>query len=308
MRRKIKALFAFIRNKGLIETFRKTYCTILKKPYLHKIPYYIHIELNNTCNFRCHMCPIHKMKREKKLMDFHVFRKIVDECAQVGVRRLRLFLMGEPLLHPRLVEYIKYAKSKGLFVDFDSNAGYLNKIDQEALILSGIDEIIFSVTGAKPETYKKFQGEDLSRVEKNIKDFVELKRKLKSKTPKISMQFIKSKDTSSEVSDYVKKWTLYSDGINITRLSDYFNPSDKSSLRKKFCPYLWTFLVILSDGSIVPCCQDYEGHLKLGNIKDTTLIDAWNSEKLNYFRKLHVNKEGDKIGLCKDCDVMYIKA
>lgn len=305
MNRKIKAFAGFLRRKGIVETFRKTYCTLAKKPYLHKVPFYIHIELNNTCNFRCHMCPIHKMKRPVRLMDFPMYKKIIDECSSAGIWRVRLFLMVEPLLHPKLIEYIEYAKEKGLYVDFDSNGGFLDKIDQERLIKSGVDSIVFSVTGSRPETYRRFQGEDLDRIEKNIRGFISLRDCLGMKKPEISMQFIKSSDTENEISEYVRKWDSISDNINITGLSDYYDPKDKSSRKKRFCPFLWTYLVVLSDGTIVPCCQDYEGKLSLGNINETSLLTAWRSEKLLHLRKLHENREGDKIGLCKDCDVMY---
>lgn len=67
----------------------------------------------------------------------------------------------------------------------------------------------------------------------------------------------------------------------------------------------WKSARILETGDVIPCCGCYE--LILGNIKQQSFIDIWNSEKYMHFREkgLHVNKnlltkEGCKCFSCVD--------
>ena len=72
----------------------------------------VHIESTNLCNFKCSFCPHTKMKRKKGIMDFELYKKIIDEIKDWGIEELNLTGFGEPLLDPLLTEKIKYARKK----------------------------------------------------------------------------------------------------------------------------------------------------------------------------------------------------
>src|SRR4030067_549370 len=48
---------------------------------INRIPFItgITIEVTNSCNLKCKVCPTTTMKRKKGLMDFGLFKKIIDE-------------------------------------------------------------------------------------------------------------------------------------------------------------------------------------------------------------------------------------
>lgn len=52
-------------------------------------------------------------------------------------------------------------------------------------------------------------------------------------------------------------------------------------------------------GDIYPCASDYCYHMKIGNISEMTIKEAWNSEIMNNLRKSIKNKSLGKI--CKNC-------
>ncbi len=60
-------------------------------------------------------------------------------------------------------------------------------------------------------------------------------------------------------------------------------------------------LSILEDGTVVPCCIDLDA-MKLGNIKEKSLKEIWNSDKLKKLRKLHLEGKFYQIPTCKECD------
>jgi len=100
----------------------------LKKLLTLKGPRIIFIEPTNYCNYKCTICPITSMKRKKGFMNLDLFKKIVDEASNIGIKRINLQMYGEPLLHPKLLEMIRYAKSKKSFeVWFDTNVYLLDE-------------------------------------------------------------------------------------------------------------------------------------------------------------------------------------
>ena len=77
-----------------------------------------------------------------------LFKKIVDDAVAFRVRSVCLNNCNEPLLDSLLIERIRYAKNRGLEVNFTSNGTLLTEDKIEALLDSGIDGVNFSFDGA----------------------------------------------------------------------------------------------------------------------------------------------------------------
>jgi len=76
-------------------------------------PHKIHIELCNFCNAACINCPIPKMERKRKVMDFELFDKIIDELEKENYQgEIFPFLHGESLLIRNIVDYLRHIKKK----------------------------------------------------------------------------------------------------------------------------------------------------------------------------------------------------
>jgi tetratricopeptide (TPR) repeat protein len=89
--------------------------------------FYAYIELTNKCNFHCDFCPSDSQQRTKSFMSMELIRKIYDELAEKKlVQQAQLHLMGEPTLHPDLVEVLAYASSKNIKTDLVTNGSTLN--------------------------------------------------------------------------------------------------------------------------------------------------------------------------------------
>ena len=68
------------------------------------------------------------------------------------------------------------------------------------------------------------------------------------------------------------------------------------------CVGPFTHLGIRWDGQVSACCRDWAAVLNFGNVKDNTLEEIWNSDKLNNLRMLHVKGEFEKEPSCLNCD------
>ena len=84
----------------------------------------IYLEITNNCNLSCNFCA--KNKRTKAFLDEEKFHIILDKI-KPHTKYLYFHLMGEPLLHPKINEYIDYA-SKDFFINITTNGYLINKI------------------------------------------------------------------------------------------------------------------------------------------------------------------------------------
>lgn len=114
-------------TKGLIAITNSTtlYDSVYSVP---DFPQHVNIEVTNRCNASCPMCPMQNMKRKEGNMSFSLFQKIVDECADNGVEKIKYHIAGEPLIHPKLEEMIEYSKEAGIpDTHLTTNASLLTK-------------------------------------------------------------------------------------------------------------------------------------------------------------------------------------
>lgn len=106
----------------------------------------IHLELTNQCNFCCEFCPDRLITRPRGNMDLALVRQALEEIATEKLTRVVCFhLMGEPLLHPQLVEAAQLAADLGLKVHLTTNGWLLTDEMMLALLDAQTDTIIVSV-------------------------------------------------------------------------------------------------------------------------------------------------------------------
>ena len=83
-----------------------------------------YIEVTNVCNLNCDFCPKHR--RQNRQLTIEEFDLLTDKiCGRVIF--LYFHLMGEPLLHPLLPDFIRIAREKGFRTVLTSNGTLLDK-------------------------------------------------------------------------------------------------------------------------------------------------------------------------------------
>lgn len=102
----------------------------------------INIEISNVCNLSCSFCP--EVHRQKKVMSEDLFRKVLAQVAPL-TEEVCLHLMGEPLGHPRLSEFVDLCAEYGVPINLTSNGTLLNEKRQEILLRPIVRQVNFSV-------------------------------------------------------------------------------------------------------------------------------------------------------------------
>ena len=267
----------------------------------------ISIEPSNICNAKCIMCPYQKMTRKKEIMPIVFFKEIVNNCLAYGVKDFNLNFYNEPFLDPFIFERIKYLKSKEVRVQVFSNGSLVDNEKIEQIFESGLDEIIFSIDGAKKETYESIRrGLVFEKTVNNILNLIKRKKNLRLEKPKIKLNFVKQKLNEAELKEFRSLWVDKVNKIYVS-LDDGRNETpelfekDKKNLTSFPCVRFWHELIVMSNGKVPLCCADYDGKIILGDFHTQNLKEIWESDNFKKIRQLHLDFEADKIYLCKKC-------
>jgi hypothetical protein len=165
---------------------------------LSYLPRRLFVEPCVSCNLSCYeACCNHEngihFTRHNRLLDYNTYTKIIDEIGPT-LNRIDFFNYGESFIHPKAIDMISYAKSRHpqIYLFCSTNGLLLNTEDKlQRLVSSGIDEITFSVDGARQETYEIYRrGGDFRKVFGIMKRLVEIKKEQKSETPFINWRYI----------------------------------------------------------------------------------------------------------------------
>lgn len=297
-------------------------------------PLSVFLEPTNLCNFRCTACVHGHPKTRSDLkpfrhMDIRLFEKIVAELRDwegPPLRLLRLAVLGEPLLHPQILEMIQMAKEARIAdrVDTFSNGSLLTEEMSEKLVDSGLDHIRFSVYSVIQERHKEVTRSNLeiTTIHRNISSLRAIRDKKGKSKPHILVKMFDAYggendiffemygDIADEVSlEKVHNATRYS-GINLVR--EYYHDSRIEQLtqrdyhdslhRHTACPRPFLALVVSSAGDVLLCTHDAPRATKVGDVNQSSLQSIWEGKELFEFRKMHLLGRKHENILCKNCD------
>jgi MoaA/NifB/PqqE/SkfB family radical SAM enzyme len=134
-------------------------------PELKKLPgrfypiNYLFVEITNACNFKCTWCPDEIMDRRRGFMKKEKVFRLLDE---IGAKRpwlgplfpVKLHQMGEPMLHPDLVQIVEHAESRGVAIELNTNCGLITRDKIEGLYRAGLTNLILSYQTPDPASFK----------------------------------------------------------------------------------------------------------------------------------------------------------
>lgn len=150
------------------------------------------IEVVGTCNLRCPTCPNMNFRADEfigetrpiGIMDKDLFVKVVDKIrAEVGdsPTQLLFYNWGEPFLHPKLDELVKYAKQKDFYVMLSTNLNILTNIGK--VIKQDPNFLRISISGSSQEAYGiTHKKGNINLVKSNLYKLRYFMDKYKSKT------------------------------------------------------------------------------------------------------------------------------
>jgi len=201
------------------------------------------------------------------------FQKIVGKLKGV-TKYLYLHVMGEPLTHPLLPEFIRYATEQGFFVSITTN-GTLLKKRREELLASGVYKINISVHSFEEgsnEAYETYISECTEFADEASKAGILTVLRLWNNGYDEGRN-INALKMLQAYFDH-EEWKEGSKGVRIRNKLhlEYGERFEWPDMEKEdrgnevYCYGLKDHFAVLCDGTVIPCCLDREGEIALGNI------------------------------------------
>jgi radical SAM protein with 4Fe4S-binding SPASM domain len=238
-------------------------------------------------------------------MSFETFKKTINEAKQT-TNQIFLHNFGESTFHPQLKLFLEYAKKQGAVVALSINATNLSPSTVDALLIN-LNELFISFDGVSKKTYETLRkGANYEKSKANVLKLLERKKQLYSNT-KLHIHLINLDLTQAEGLAFLREWEGKGVNASIKEFTD-FADEDIGKLNSCFskkvqqfpCIKFWTDCVVLWDGAVVPCCNDYNGTIILGNINDSSLKQIWGSDRLKNLRRRQVRGSFD-YAVCRTC-------
>ena len=277
-------------------------------------PDHVQIQTITGCNAKCIFCPNGKTRRNipaGRHMNWDLYRSIVDQCIELGIRRYSVYLMNEPMLDRELSERVAYVSArikKPQYVKVTSHGGLLTERMAKGLLDSGLDKLKISVQSLNADTYRNIMGLPLDKTLRNIDRFLELKKKGGYKLPRLEIVMVDSIQTHDEIPSIRRYWQDRQIKLYIEPVE---NRADQQNIRDtavgehrlrsfSWCRRLMEQIYILYDGRMLQCCADWEQRSVMGDLTAHRLADIWYGRRYAGYRRRFA--EGDVSGMiCAGC-------
>jgi radical SAM protein with 4Fe4S-binding SPASM domain len=265
--------------------------------FVSDFPLHVDVETTSKCNMNCPMC-FRKNLKELGHMEWDLFTRIIDECAENGLYSVRLSWRGEALIHPRIFEMIAYAVERIPNVSFLTNTYFVTYRVADFLIEKGLAYLGCSFDGIG-EVYNRV------RAPAKFEDSLEKLRYLKEKRDSLGAEKPQIRACSiwpaisGDPQAYYDCLSKVADLVVVNNYKDFSQSADP--VPDFVCQYPWERLMVAFNGR-VQCCTGWNSDdISLGNAADVPLRDMWHGEKLNRLRELHRQKRRMEAGGCSIC-------
>ncbi|MGB9735571.1 MAG: radical SAM/SPASM domain-containing protein [bacterium] len=276
-----------------------------------RFPKLISVELTNACNARCIMCPREQLTRKIGNISMDVIKKLCNDSAGKPLRKINLFGFGESLLHPRLIDIIKYVKKSlpDVELNLSTNAQLLDDRLATELLSSGIDRINIDIDGFTKQTYEQIRKQlNFDTVIENTKNLIDKRNKLDSDV-EISVTIIEMDLTKAEIEQFKRFWKHTADTVFINHYNTWTGVIPDRNTQKfepaKFmfpCKNPWREMIINYDGNVAFCCMDFNSTIIVGNIMHQSIEEIWHGKKMEQLRQLHLEGRYNEIPICSRCN------
>ncbi len=172
-----------------------------RKPDIQKL----YIEPTTLCNLHCHTCIRNSWGDPLDHMPMETFWKLYSQLDELPeLKRVVFAGFGEPTFHPNILEMIAAIRKRNLPVTLASNGTTLTEKRILKFIELGVDKLVVSVDGARPETFESIRDISLARVIRNLERLRDLKVREGSMHPTLEIEFVAMKRNVGELKAMTK--------------------------------------------------------------------------------------------------------
>lgn len=297
---------------------------------LSQKPIQVSVVVTNSCNLECVMCPYHSPEIKplhtteyfdhKDTMSWEHMERIAAECGRLQIP-VKMGNIEEPLLHPRLTDFIRLCRQKGVpTVHITSNGTILTERMARGLIEAGLTSLYISMDAARPDTYSRVRGGDLEKLEKNVRGLLRLRKEMGANL-RVLTSFIRNHGvTEEEEQEFRDRWNAEADGTIFYNLAEYaeraarfeeINRVAKDLMAREgrwACLNPFQEIYVLPDGRVYYCCETvaqlaFSEPEPMAHHPVRGLQDIWLGDAFTRLRGDLLAGRDDKWSSCASCGI-----
>jgi len=242
-------------------------------------------------------------------IELSLIERLACEMARYDDSRIVLGGFGEPLRHPQFAAVVAACRRAGIFgLAVRTNGIGLDGPALEALLDHKVDVVIVTIDAASPEGYRRVHGVDAyEQVCANIARLDEQRRQRGQPQPLIVPEMVKTRTTLREMEAFFDMWMRRAGWANIVGYSDHAGQLEDRAVMnmappvRRPCLRIMTRALVLADGRLVPCDQDFAGRHAVGTVQDHSLAELWTGPAMERLRASHRAGRWEGLALCPAC-------
>lgn len=274
-------------------------------------PLRLWVEVSSRCNLRCPACPNKDLPPgQKGEMSWTLFQRVIDQGREFALEA-NLHHRGETLLHPQAGRFIRYAVASGVPCRLHTNATLLQGPLAEEILDSGLRRLSVSLDGFSAGVYEANRpGARFAEVCGNLAAFLERRRQLGRRLPRVAVEVMALPSASSsplrrEFSRRFRKLGL--DELVFKSAHNWagYLGSRQDASPSAACTFPWNALVVLFNGDVLACPQDFFAVRPLGNVHEAALLEIWNGSPMRELRRAFAVGGATSLSPCSGCDRIH---
>ena len=235
-------------------------------------------------------------------------------------------LQNEPFLDKKLFDRIARFKqvTRGrVEVELVTNGAFLTPEAIERIREVELDVLDISLDAVSKATYERIRiGLDFDEVIAGVERVIDAQLPHTS----VFVRMVKLRDNAHEVRQFAARWRargipvfVYTANNRVGALPDF---DDKLRLTRQqvaadrphwtraaarawlgHCPAPFATTDILHDGSVLLCAHDWARKEILGNVRDQTIAEIWNGERMREIRAAVHQRAYETLPACRSCSL-----
>lgn len=275
--------------------------------WLPPFPLHIDFQLQDACNMRCTFCPRNAdVARAMKgsadwintgtRMSLETFQRVIDEGSRHQLRAINLGATSEPLIHPDIIEVVRYARGRGVFdIRMITNGLLLDEPMLRGLYKAGLTYLGISVDAWNPATYRKVRRTKLATVMAHAQLAMQVRRDMRLDFPRIRVSFVNSPEAKGEFGPFLEFWKDQVDFVELQDFDDFGGPVSNTDFT---CAEPFRRLMVWASG-IVGCIAWDAEEYPYGHVHGQTIKACWDSAAAQALRASFTSKQYKAI--CLGC-------
>jgi len=288
------------KTKNFLENFLLKYKTKDKEDVL---PTHLSIEITNSCNFRCKMCPSSEQDFYKGTMSWQTLEKLIFRVKEVKtISLITIGGMGEPTLDkelPQKIALLRNELGEDVVIQIHTNGSSSTKLLEKMFPYVSVFSV--SINSATAKGHETITGTTTyHQVLRNINHLARFKPKYHYK---IRLTFVDSNLLpENEKKAFKECFKSFSDKLVIHEDKSWGSWKGKKPEVQRPCTVIWKTLSINWDGTVRLCTEDFNRQYLLGDIAKSSIEEIFNSKLIVKAREEHQKGSfGKNIKICKNC-------